>query len=99
MNKSSRKNIKRLFKFRIAKYLIFVILSVTGALLYFKPDLPEGKIGNFISQELPILPQKTLPATTTYKLLVVGDIFLDRHIDELTQKDNKTNPNKYTYIR
>jgi poly-gamma-glutamate synthesis protein (capsule biosynthesis protein) len=83
-------------KSRKSIYLFILIsalaLGVISEILYIKL--------NFIPQVLQILPQETTSTTSTtstYKLLVVGDIFLDRHIDELTQKDNKTNPNKYAY--
>lgn len=101
--KNKRKSNINIARFHLAIFLLIIILGVIGATLYLKPNLLEGKITNFMSKSFQALLQEAIPATTTYKLLVVGDVFLDRHIDELTQKDNykiqkeKLNRNLYSY--
>lgn len=102
-----KKQKKNLTKSRKSLYLYIstfaLVLGVITGFLYLKLNLLEGKIANFLPQALQVLPQETAPATTTYKVLIVGDIFLDRHIDELTQIDNakilkeKINRNLYSY--
>jgi len=102
--KKQKKNLTQSRKiFYLHIFTFALVLGVIAGLLYLKKDLLDDKTANFIPQALQILPQETEPATTTYKLLVVGDIFLDRYIDELTQEDNdkiqkeKLNRNLYSY--
>ena len=90
---------KHLFNLKntIIALFTFMLIIVT---VYF--SFVEGKMVNFYPQVSKFVPlanitKEITPATTTLRLLFTGDIMLDRHIDELTQKDNKTNPNKYSY--
>ncbi len=96
---------KHLFNLKntILALFTFMLIIVT---VYF--SFVEGKMANFYPQVSKFLPLANItkviaPATTTLRLLFTGDIMLDRHIDELTQKDNqkiikeKINRNLYSY--
>jgi poly-gamma-glutamate synthesis protein (capsule biosynthesis protein) len=91
---------KKYINRNIPVFVFLLVLGVIVTLLHLRQNLSIGKITSFVPQEVSFIPQAT---STAYKLLVVGDIFLDRHIDELTQKDNskiqkeKLNKSLYSY--
>lgn len=94
MKKKSQKAIYGQSNFKSSRVLFFSVFTLIVAAFVVWNFAAEGEMPDFKPLTMLVKPQENLaPATTTLKLLFAGDIFLDRHIDELSQKS----PLKYAY--